>query len=294
MKFSYLSALLLATGLCIGSNGVSAAACDNPPRLRFSLVPQGDTRKDAVAFQPLLAALESELGKPVEVISPSSYGFVVEGLLAASIDLAFMGPASYATAKNSDPDIQAFASYSTRTGAFQDEGAFYRSLLVVRSDSQYRGKGSLKGARLALVDPASTSGAVLPRHFYSQVIKAPFEKFFGSIVYTGGHDKSAKAVASGQVDMAFVASNHLSDLIRDGKATREDYTVLWQSEPIPLDPFVYRGRLCAPIKETIKRVFLATNNEKYRALLDNLHADRFFPISDDSYKTIRELLRAAP
>lgn len=272
----------------------SAADCDDPPRLRFSLVPQGNAKNDAATFRPLFEALERELGKSIEIIYPSSYGFVVEGLLAASIDLAFMGPASYASARNSDRDIRAFASYSLKAGAFQEEGAFYRSLLVVRSNSRFRDSESLRGAVLALVDPVSTSGAVLPRHLYSPVINGPFEKYFGRVVYTGGHDKSAAAVASGQVDAAFVASNHLSDLISAGKARKDDYQVLWRSELIPLDPFVYRDRLCAPIKHTIRKVFLNNNGEEYGTVLKKLNAVRFSPISDDSYRTIREILLTAP
>ncbi|MEI7429825.1 MAG: phosphate/phosphite/phosphonate ABC transporter substrate-binding protein [Betaproteobacteria bacterium] len=294
MKIAFLRGFFLIIGLCGAVNFVTAASCDNPSRLRFSLVPQGDTRKDAASFLPLFEALERELGKPVDMIYPPSYGFVVEGLLAATIDIAFMGPASYASAKNSDDDVQAFASYSSKAGAFQEESSFYHSLLVVRNNSKFPDYQSLRATSLALVDPVSTSGAILPRYFYSALTKTTLEKYFGRVVYTGGHDKSALAVANGLVDAAFVASNHLSDFIGSGKARKEDYKVLWQSEEIPLDPFVYRGRLCAPIKEKIRKVFFADNGKKYLPLLQNLRADRLTPIGDESYKAIREILRATP
>ena len=67
--------------------------------------------------------------------------------------------------------------------------------------------------------------------------------------------------------------------------------MLWQSEPIPLDPFVYRGRLCAPIKEGIRKVFLADKGEKYPELLARYNAVRLSPVSDDSYSQFRDLLR---
>ena len=231
--------------LALAAQGVLAAPCDNPPRLRFSLIPQSDAKDNLAAFKGLLAALEGELGKPVDAVAPSSYGSVVEGLLAGGIDIAMLGPASYAAAKNSDPDIHAFATYASKAGAFQEEGPYYRSLLVVRSDSRFRSRESLRGAKVALVDPISTSGAVLPRHFFKELVNEPLERFFGSVVYTGSHDKSAGALASGKVDAAFVASVILSDFVGDGKAAARDYTVLWKSEPIPLDPFVYRAA-CVP------------------------------------------------
>jgi phosphonate transport system substrate-binding protein len=294
MKLLGLSRTVVATSLFLAISCVPAAECENPPRLRFSLVPQGDTRKDAAAFRPLFEALERELGKPVEVVFPSSYDSVVEGLLSTGIDLAMMGPASYAAAKNSDSDVQAFSSYSVRAGAFQEEGSFYRALLIVRSDSRFSTRESLRGARLALVDPVSTSGAILPRHLFSAIIKSPLEQFFGRVVYTGGHYKSAAAVSNGQVDAAFISSFLLSEYVRDGKARTNDYQVLWRSEPIPLDPFVYRGRLCEPIKKKIRKVFLEANGEEYREMLEKLNAVRFSPIGDDSYKKIREILRATP
>lgn len=294
MNRAHLSPLFAALCFCVIASCASAADCDDPPRLRFSLVPQGDARKDATAFKPLFDALERELGKPVEIIYPSSYDFVIEGLLASSIDLAFMGPASYISARNSDPEVHAFASYSRKAGTFQEEGPYYRALLVVRRDSRFHSRESLRGSRLALVDPVSTSGAVLPRKLYSPLISSIFEQYFGRVVYTGGHDKSVSAVASGQVDAAFVASNHLSDYISAGKSGKDSFQVLWQSERIPLDPFVYRGKLCGPIKEKVRDVFLGNNGEGYRDVLDKLNAVRFVPINDDDYKMIREILRNPP
>lgn len=288
-----LGLFAIVINLILISANAAGAGCDNPPRLRFSLIPQGDAKRDATNLQPLLQALEAELGKPVDVILPTSYGYVIEGLLAGSIDLAMMGPASYAAAKNNDPEITAFASYGKKAGPFQPEGPYYRSVLIVRSDSSYQTRDALRGVRLALVDPASTSGAVLPRYLFTPLLKTPFEKFFGTVVYTGGHDKSIAAVANGRVDAAFVSTAMLSDLVGRGSARKEDYRVLWQSTPIPLDPFVYRGRLCAPIRDGIRKVFFLDHGERFRTLLEQMNAVRFAPVSDQEYQVIREIQRGA-
>jgi len=293
MRISVLQRAIAAALLALAASGAPAADCDNPPRLRLSFIPRADARKDAAAFQTLFAALEKDLGRPVEVIFTASYGSVVEGLLAGSIDVAMMGAASYASARNSDPDILAFASMSKKAGAFQEEGPFYRSLLIVRSDSRFDKRESLRGARLALVDPASTSGAVEPRHLFTPLIKLPFEQYFGRVVYSGGHDKSAASVLSKQVDAAFVSGALLSELVSAGKAKAEDYRVLWQSEPIPFSPWVYRGRLCAPIRDKIRGVFLGGNGERFGEALRHFDAVRFAAVSDDNYRMIREIVRAA-
>lgn len=293
MKIVFFSRLVLISFVAFVCPAL-ADDCDDPQQLHFSLIPQGNAQKDAAAFQSLLKELERETGKKVKTILPSSYGSVVEGLLAQSIDLAMLGPASYAAAKNSGADLQVFASYSARVGVFQEEGPFYRALLIVRGQSKFTRLEALRGTKLALVDPLSTSGSVLPRHLFTPIIGSPFEKFFGSIVYTGGHDKSAIAIQQGRVDAAFVSSFILSEAVDEKYVAKSDFRILWQSEPIPLDPFVYRSQLCAPIKEKIRKVFLSNNGEAFPAVLEMLNAKRFVPISDGSYKIIREILQSSP
>jgi phosphonate transport system substrate-binding protein len=203
-----------------------------------------------------------------------------------------MGPASYARAKNSDSEVTAFATITHRSGPFQEDGPSYRSLLIVRNDSRFNSLESLKGTRLVLVDPDSTSGAVIPRYLVSPMLRMPFENFFGRVAYSGGHDKSAKSIESRDSDAAFVASFLLADFISDGKGKKEDFRVIWQSDPIPLDPFVYRGTLCGPNKEQIKKVFLSNDGQAYPHLLSRISALRFTTINDDRYKTIREILQS--
>ncbi len=235
----------------------AASECERPGRLRFSLVPQGDVREDVAAMKPLFDALQAALGIPVEVVHPSSYGAVIEGLLAGAVDLALVGPAAYITAKRQDGRITAFATLATKKEFFQEEGAYYASLLIVRASSPFASIASLQGKKLALVDPGSTSGAKIPRYAFAQLLNVPFEQHFSRVAYSGGHHMAALAVLNGQVDAAFVASSNLSAFVAKGQARQEDFRVIWRSAPIPHDPFVYRGQLCEDIKQKIRASFLA-------------------------------------
>ncbi len=279
----------VALSMLLVSGAEAAYGCENPGQLRFSVIPMEDTQKQLNAYQPLFKRLETALGKPVVAVAPSSYGSVTEGLLAGSIDLAVLGPASYISAKNSDPDITVFATYAKKAGAFREEGAFYRSMLIVKKGGRFPTIASLRGATLAFTDPVSTSGTVLPSHVFPKVTGMPITKYFGHITYAGDHPKAALAVLNGQVDAAFVSGTYLSELVRNGRAKAEDIQVLWQSEPIPMDPIVYRGHLCEPLKDKIRKVFLEADSEKDKVLLDNLRATRFVPMNDADYRIIREL-----
>ena len=85
-------------------------------RLKFTMVPKTDFDEQVLEYQPLLELLEEGLGIPVDLVRASSYESVIDGIVAGSVDLAVMGPASYILAHRDDPDIQAFASLITEKG----------------------------------------------------------------------------------------------------------------------------------------------------------------------------------
>jgi phosphonate transport system substrate-binding protein len=232
-----------------------AVACDNPERLKFSFIPQGDVRKDSEAFQPLMHRVQALVGKPVSIVTPSSYASVIEGLQAGTIDFALLGPASYAAAKKTDPDIRVFATYFKTGGAFDSDGTFYSSVLVTKGGGRFRDIGSLRGTTLALTDPNSASGYLVPQKTFPKASGQAIESYFGKIVYAGDHDHAALAVLRGQVDAAFVASFHLSDLVRAGKARPADFNVVWRLNRYART-FVYRTGSVPISRENIVKVFL--------------------------------------
>lgn len=264
--------------------------CENPSPLRFALIPRNDIVKQLEEHRPLLLHLERALGRKIKVIQPSSYGSVIEGLLAGTIDLASMGPGSYSLARNRDPSITPIVTWTMQGGTFVKKGAdSYKSLLITRRDSGFNSIDDLKRQRIGLTDPASTSGGVLPRAEFGRKIGRHLEEFAGSVTYSGSHDRSIAALKKGQVDAAFVASEHLDKAIREGRIGVDEISVLWESTPIPHDPFVLRGRLCRELKEKIRDAFMADTVET-RTMLRNLNAERFVPVGDDAYRQLRDIL----
>lgn len=282
-----LPSLLLIIGLSSAPAHAAAKACERPAQLRFSVIPQGGMQQNMDSLQPLLAALEEVLKIPVVTTQLSSYGAVAEGMLSGAVDVARLGPALYVTAKGSDPRLTAFASYTRSADIFNQESAAYYSLLVVQSGSPYTDLKGLRGRKLALVDPDSTSGAVIPRHMVRQETKQDLERFFGQVVYTGNHRTSIQALMRGEVRAVFTSSSHLSDLVEAGKLRLNDIRILWRSAAIPRDPFVYRGQLCEDIKHKIASVFFKQNGQYFKSLLNDLNAMRFVPVSDKDYHIIR-------
>jgi phosphonate transport system substrate-binding protein len=289
---------LAALALCSVVTGARAQGekCQTPQSLRFSTIPAGDLEADLRRYQPLLKRIAELTGKPVSVVRPSSYASVVEGLMGGSIDIARLGPATYVEAREGDERITPFATTENLKGEFQVKGPYYNALLVVLASSRYGDIASLRGARLALTDPASTSGSLLPRQQFTPRLGMPLEKYFATLSFSGSHAKSVLALVRGDVDTAFIASTQLEEAHVGGLLPAGRVRVLWTSAPIPHDPFVYRGQLCEPLRRQIRAAFLDDQaTRSLRALLDGFNAARFVAVDDNNYAGIRRLLaRPAP
>jgi phosphonate transport system substrate-binding protein len=287
---------LMAAGASISySASALAQECKDPETLVFSIIPTEETTQELDIYQPLLSALKEKTGKPVEFFMPTSYASVIEGMVNGWVQIGVHGPNSYVLAKEKDPKLEVFATYTKTKGHFQEEGPGYRAVLLVKADSKFDSIESLKGSVVGLADPASTSGNLLPRMVFGDKVGTgpELEKYFSKVVYTGGHDQSALAVKEGRVDDAFVATHRLDNVIDRGLATPEDYRVLWQSDIIPQDPMVYRGDLCEPIKAAIRDAFLTLNeNPDAKPFFEGIKSTKFVPMKDSDYDIIRKLVAA--
>ena len=270
-----------------------AANCENPDALTFAMVPTEETVAELELYKPVTDRMEKLTGKKIQFFMPTSYASVVEGLLSHFVDVAVLGPYTYVIANSKDPSVEVFATYAKRPGHMQEEGPGYRGVLISKKGSKYTSIKSLKGSLVGLTDPGSTSGNLMPRVAFTKVIGMELEKFFDKVVYTGSHELSTVAVVQGKVDAAFVASHRFDNVGNKGEATLEGVNILWQSDPIPQDPFVYRNTLCNDIKANIRETFLDLKGKPgSKTFLDNVKSNTFVEMSSDDYNIIRDLKKA--
>jgi phosphonate transport system substrate-binding protein len=215
---------------------------------------------------------------------------VVEALLGKWVDVAVLGPESYVIAKSKEPTVEVFGTYSRLKNGIQDAGPGYKSVLITKKGSKFTDVASLKGSVLALVDPASTSGGLVPEMvFPKQNNTPPLKESFAKVVYSGGHDLGAIAVSEGKVDAAFVASHRFMETVNAGKVKQEDFNYLWYSPLIPQDPFVYRNTLCDDLKKKIADTFLLVDqNEDGKKYLANVKSEKVVKMVDADYDIVRE------
>ena len=285
--------LFVAAALGMTSLSAQSAECTDPEALTFAMVPTEETTAELELYKPVTDRMSALTGKKIEFFLPTSYASVVEGLLGGFVHVAVLGPYAYVIANEKDPSVEVFATYAKKPGHMQEEGPGYRAALITSKGSKFDSIESIKGSVLGLVDPGSTSGNLMPRVVFGDVIGMDLDDYFSRVVYTGSHELSAVAVGEGKVDAAFVATHRFDNVVNKGDIKLEDVNVLWKSDPIPQDPFVYRGELCDELKAQIADTFLGLSDEpSAKKFLDNVKSNKFVPMASEDYDIIRALKKA--
>ncbi len=285
------AAAVISLGL--SGQALAAAACENPDALTFAIIPTEESVAELQLYKPVTDRMAELTGKKIQFFMPTSYASVVEGMLSGFVHVGVLGPYTYVIANAKDPNIEVFATYAKRPGHLQEEGPGYRGVLVTRKGTKFTTIESLKGTVLGLTDPGSTSGNLMPRVVFSDTIGMSLEDYFSKVVYTGSHELSTVAVHQGKVDAAFVATHRFDNVVDKGEVKLADFNVLWKSDPIPQDPFVYRNTLCDDIKKNIEDTFLGLKDQPgAKKFLDNVKSNTFVRMKSSDYDIIRALKKA--
>jgi ABC-type phosphate/phosphonate transport system substrate-binding protein len=119
------------------------------------------------------------------------------------------------------------------------EGAERRSVVVVAADAPFAGVEDLRGARAAINDPGSNSGANLLAALVAPLARDG--RFFATVTVTGGHRESLAAVAAGRADVAAIDSVTFGLLARHAPAEVAGVRVLCETPGGPGLPLITRG-----------------------------------------------------
>jgi len=273
----------------VAQTGTPAATPSTGPiaLLRVGLIPAEDAEVILTQYQPLTDYLREALKvEDLELYRATDYTAVVEAMRADNLDLALFGPFSYILAHE-------IAGAESVASAGDDEGtpSTSRSLIVTRQDSGIATLEDLRGRSFSFVDPASTSGYLIPRFNLVNNGIDPDEDL--ETIFAGGHDASLLAIDGGRVDAGAVADTIFNTMGGEGLIDLDDFVVLLESDPIPESPFAVRGNLDPALKERIKQALLSAHEtlgaETMNALLDE-NGDRLVDAPDALYDPLREVV----
>ena len=155
--------------------------------LKFYLIPAQDIQALSDNGKVLEAYLKKDLGMEVAVELPSSFIAVVEAFGSKRADVAILNTFGYILA-HEKYQVEAHLKLMNRG---RDE---YYGQIIARVDGP-KSIAELKGKKFAFVDPASTSGYLLPLRLFKQEKITLKEHLFA-----GRHDSVVTAVYQRQVD----------------------------------------------------------------------------------------------
>ncbi|KIL74635.1 phosphate/phosphite/phosphonate ABC transporter substrate-binding protein [Bacillus badius] len=249
--------------------------------IKMGVIPTDDNADVSAMYEPVAEYLKKETGMNVELFLANDYTAVIEAMKNDKIDIARLGAFSYILAADQTKVEPLVAEVSKKTG-----DKFYTSLLVTRSGSSIKSIKDLKGKTVAFVDPASSSGNLVPRKWLlDNGIDA--DKDLKEVIYSGGHDASVLAVENKKVDAAFVAVNIYEDMKE--KEMASNTVDLEESEKIPTQPIIANSNLDSQTIEKLRTAFMDMDKNAPEILDSFKEAQGFTSVADKDYDGLREL-----
>jgi phosphonate transport system substrate-binding protein len=254
----------------------AAVGADNAA-VNVGMVPDaGATQVSITEKAPLKAYLEQKLGRPVNLIIPTSYNATVEALGNGSLDFAYLGGLTY---------IKAHARYSVVPLVQRSSDLQFRSFFITSSHSSIHSLGDLKGKTFAFGDINSTSGHLMPYMEMRQAGVDPNTSL--KFRYTGSHPATAKAVESGAVDAGALDETVYTSMVAEGKLDPNKVRVFYMSKPFVDYVWVSRKDVDPATQEKFAQAFTDLKEHQDDEILKILRGKDFVRANNEEYTVLR-------
>lgn len=259
--------------------------------LRFGATPFLGDEGTREAFTDIAQGLAQKLGIPVRFVVANGYQELIDMTVRGEVDIVQLSPLSYVKAATQLPNLRLIAS-STSFGTDS-----YSAFLVVRSDSEIESLADLLPAqrlgkgrpRVALVDRNSASGFLLPYHALRDAGIDPQRDL--ELSFTGSHEASIEAVASGRVDVAAVSSGTLNSVRRGEVLGPGNLRLLYKAGRLPYDAVCVSPSLSEEVARRVSAAFAALDTrsaEGRRALRASRGMTGWIATSPERYDRLRQ------
>lgn len=252
-----------------------------PRVLRVTAIPDESPTELARKFTPLGAYLEQRLGMKVEWTPVTDYAAAVETLVHRKIDLAWFGGFTF---------VQAHV----RSGgkmlplAQREEDERFRSVFIADAKSGITRLEDLKGRTLSFGSQSSTSGHLMPRSALLAARINP-DADLKRVSYSGAHDATIAAVASGKVDAGALNISVWEKFVAEKKVDTAVVKVFHTTAPYHDYNWTVHADMPAELREKIRQAFLSldASTPQGKEILALQRATRFVPTKPENYAGIR-------
>jgi phosphonate transport system substrate-binding protein len=253
---------------------------------RITAIPDESPTELARKAGPLIRYLEGKLGVKIEYTPVTDYAASVEALVNKKVDMAWFGGFTFVQA-----NVRSGGKVIPIVQREEDEQ--FRSVFIT-SDPSIKSLADLKGKDLSFGSQSSTSGHLMPRSFLLQAGLNP-DKDFRRVAYSGAHDATIAAVASGKVQAGALNISVWNKFVADKKVDTSKVQVFYTTPPYYDYNWTVHADMPAAMREKLTAAMLELNRETSpgKEILELQRATRFVPTKADNYKGIEAAARSA-
>lgn len=258
-----------------------AASSQAQQVLRVTAIPDESPTELARKFEPLGRYLEKQVGVKVEWTPVTDYAAAVETLVNRKVDLAWFGGFTFVQAS-----VRSGAKVTPLVQRAEDER--FRSVFITRAGSGIKRLEDLKGRTLSFGSQSSTSGHLMPR---SALLAAKLDPDtdLKRISFSGAHDATIAAVASGKVDAGALNISVWEKFVQDGKVDTSKLEVFYTTPPYYDYNWTVHADMPAALRDKLAQAFLglSASTPQGAEILKLQRATRFIPTRPENYNGIR-------
>jgi len=270
----------LARGMVM-SLALAAAAAQAQQVLRVTAIPDESPTELARKFAPLGAYLESKLGMKVEWTPVTDYAAAVETVVNKKIDLAWFGGFTFVQASvRSNGKIVPLVQ--------REEDEKFRSVFITDAKSGISKLEDLKGKTLSFGSQSSTSGHLMPRSFLLAAKINP-DVDLKRVAFSGAHDATIAAVASGKVDAGALNVSVWEKFVAEKKVDPTQVKVFFTTPTYYDYNWSVHADMPQALQDKIKAAFLALdpNTPQGKEILGLQRATKFVATKPENYVGIK-------
>jgi phosphonate transport system substrate-binding protein len=267
--------------LAFAAPWAARAQTATPGVLKVTAIPDESPTELARKFAPLGAYLEGKLGLKVEWTPVTDYAAAVETLVNRKIDLAWFGGFTF---------VQAHVRSGGKMVPLvqREEDERFRSVFITDAKSGITKLEDLKGRTLSFGSASSTSGHLMPRSFLLAAKINP-DADLKRVSFSGAHDATIAAVASGKVDAGALNISVWEKFVAEKKVDTALVKVFFTTPPYYDYNWTVHSDMPAALRDRIAQAFLAldANTAQGKEILGLQRATRFVPTRAENYAGIR-------
>lgn len=231
-------------------------------------------------------------GVDVKTFVATDYTALIEAMRSGKVDFAFLPPFSLVKAEE-------IAGAQVLLKAVRKGKAVFYSGIIVRSDKGFNKIEDLKGKNIAWVDPASSSGFIIPKASLITKKKIDPDTFFGKQVYAGSHDALVLSVLNGTVDAGATFVNDQKG--EDGawhqflktEEDRKKIKMVYVSDAIPGDTMATTKKFAKENKALVDKsvkIFqdMGKTEEGKKILMALYRIESLIPATSKEYQPLRD------